>query len=383
MEGSKPINRDSLSTFEGRSRYTVCVVGCGRMGLPHACLFASAGFRVIGVDKDPRVIESLSKGESPFEEPGLDGLVSKHVREGRLTVTKDCTEAASRSDIIVLIVPTTVDRELKPDYSHLKEACLEVGGGMRLGTLLIVASTVGPGVTETMIRDTLEKASGLKAGRDFGLAFSPIRATAGRTLYDIEHYARVVGGINHSSLESACTFLETIVKAGTLPVSSIKVAEVVKLFQNVHRDVNLALANEFALLCEKLGVDYLEAREAAVTDPYCHLLVPGLVSGHIPKDPYLLIKEAEEHEADLRVVKVARSVNESVVKHALQLLEEALEECDKKLVGAKVAVLGVSYKANVKEFKGSKAIEVIRMLMKRGTKLRVYDPYFTSKDLSD
>jgi len=352
------------------------------MGLPHACLFADAGFHVIGVDKNSRTLEALSRGESPFHEPGMEEKISKHVKERRLIVTSDTVEAASKSDVIMLIVPTVIDEKLRPDYSHVVEACDEVGKGIRSGALVIVASTVGPGVTESMIKERLEDASGLKAGRDFGLAFSPIRATAGRTLYDIEHYVRVVGAIDRRSLESACAFLETIVKAGTIPVSSIKVAEAFKLFQNVQRDVNIALANEFGILCEKLGIDYLEVREVANVDPYCHLLIPGLVSGHIPKDPYLLIKEAEDLETELKIVKTAREVNEGVVKHTLQLLKDALNECGKRLKDSKVTVLGVSYRANVKESRGSRAINIIKMLMDEGVELRVYDPYFTPEELS-
>ncbi|MCD6530023.1 nucleotide sugar dehydrogenase [Candidatus Bathyarchaeota archaeon] len=385
MHGSEPVKIDlsSLSTPEGRSRYTVSVVGCGRMGLPHACLFADAGFKVIGVDKNPKILEALASGRSPFEEPRLEEKISRHVKEGRFTVTGDCAYAASKSDVIVLVVPTLVDDKLKPDYSYVEKACEELGIGLRRGSLFIVASTVGPGVTETLIKERLEKFSGLKAGRDFSLAYSPIRGMAGKALHDIENYVRVVGGIDDKSVKLACRFLDIITKAGTIPASSIKVAEAFKLFLNVQRDLNLALANELAMLCERLEIDYLEVRELANIDPYSHLLFPGLVGGHIPKDPYLLIEEAEGLGVDLKIAKAAREVNETIVGHSLQLLIDVLKECGKSLNGSNVAVLGVSYRADVKERRGSRAVTLIEELSRRGVKVKVYDPYFRSEDLSD
>jgi nucleotide sugar dehydrogenase len=372
-----------LDAPDKRGNYTVCVVGCGRMGLPHACLFAQAGFKVLGVDKDNSILSAVKKGKSPFKETGLDKLIAKQVKDGRFTITDDAEEAASKSDIIILVVPTLVDEKNRPDYSYIKKACEEVGRGLRPGSLVIVASTVGPGITETLVRENLEKASELKAGKDFGLAFSPIRATSGRVLYDVTHYVRVLGAIDNKSLRTASLVLETVVKAGTIPVSNIRVAEAVKLFQNVQRDVNLALANEFASFCEKAGIDYLEAQKVANTDPYCHLLISGLVSGHIPKDPYLLVREAENLDVELRMVRLAREINESVVNHAVQLVREALRECGKALREAKIAVLGVSYKPNVKEPKGSRAKNIVKLLKAEGAKVKVYDPFFKSKELAE
>lgn len=385
MQNSTIMESDEkdLGTPEKRWNYTVCVVGCGRMGLPHACLFAQAGFKVLGVDKDYSILSAVKKGKSPFQETGLDEIIAKQVKAGQFTITDDAEEAASKSDVLILVVPTLVDEKNRPDYSYIEKACEEVGRGLRSGSLVIVASTVGPGITENLVRENLEKASGLKAGKDFGLAFSPIRATSGRVLYDVTHYVRVLGAIDNKSLRAASLVLETVVKAGTIPVSDIRVAEAVKLFQNVQRDVNIALANEFASFCEKAGIDYLEAQKVANTDPYCHLLIPGLVSGHIPKDPYLLVREAQNLSVKLRMVEHAREINESVVKHTVQLVREALRECGKTLRGANTAVFGVSYKPNVKEPKGSRAINIVKMLEAEGANVKVYDPFFKPKELTE
>ena len=377
------IDEKTLDSPEERGKYTVCVVGCGRMGLPTACLFAEAGFKVIGVDKNRKIVQAINKEKSPFLEPGLEELISKNVKNKRLIATMDTGWAVSQSDVIIIVVDTPIDEKMKPDYSRLEAACKDVGKKLEKGSLVIIASTVGPGVTESLVKNRLENSSGLKAGTDFGLAYSPTRATAGRTLYDISHYARLIAGIDEKSLKVASLVFKTIVASGVVPLSSIKAAETVKLFQNIYRDVNLALTNEFALFCEKAGIDYMEVWEAANTDPYCHFLVPGIVSGHIPKDPYLLLKEAEDLGVKLRIAKLARTVNESMVNHAVKLVRKALRSHGRPLRGAKVAVLGVSYKANVKEPKGSRTLKLVNLLKAKGAKVKVYDPFFSKKELSE
>jgi len=377
------IDEETLDSLEERGKYTVCIIGCGRMGLPTACLFAEAGFKVIGVDKNRKIVQAINKEKSPFPEPGLEELISKNVKNKRLVATADTEWAVSQSDVIIIVVDTPIDEKMKPDYSRLEAACKDVGKKLEKGSLIIIASTVGPGVTERLVKNWLENSSGLKAGTDFGLAYSPTRATAGRTLYDISHYARLIAGIDEKSLKVASLVFKTIVASGVVPLSSIKAAETVKLFQNIYRDVNLALTNEFALFCEKAGVDYMEVWEAANTDPYCHFLVPGIVSGHIPKDPYLLLREAEDLGVKLRIAKLARTVNESMVNHAVKLVRKALRSHGRPLRGAKIAVLGVSYKANVKEPKGSRTLKLVELLKVKGAKVKVHDPFFSKKELSE
>ena len=202
---------DPLKIQKIKAEFTVCVVGCGKMGLPTACLFADAGFRVIGVDKNREIVESINKGVSPFEEPGLEELLRRNLKEGRLMATSDAAWAFSQSDVILIVVDTPVDEKFKPDYSRLEAACKEIGKSLRIGMLVMVTSTVGPGITETLVRGILERTSGLKAGRDFGLAFSPTLASPGRTLYDISHYARLVAGIDPKSLKVASAIFTAVV----------------------------------------------------------------------------------------------------------------------------------------------------------------------------
>jgi len=377
------LEEEALDAPEKRGNYTVGVVGCGRIGLPTACLFAEAGFKVIGADVNSRVVALLNKGKAPFSETGLETLLEKNVKNGRFSATTNLRKAASNSDIILFVVPTPIDKKKKPEYSFIESPSKEIGMGLRAGSLVIVASTTGPGITETLVKETLENASGLKAGVDFGLAYSPTRAAPGQVLRDIAAYARVVGAINERSLEVASLVLGTIVKGGIIRVRDIKTAEAVKLFENVYRDVNIALANDFAEFCEKAGIDYLEAQRAANTQPFCHLLLPGIVGGHIPKDPYLLLEEAENVNVKLRMLVLARKINDEKPTHAIRLVRDALRQCGKPLRRAKIAILGVSYRPNVKEPRGSKTEELVKKLRAKGATVQVYDPFYSQKELTD
>ncbi len=376
-------SKKDIETPEKRGKFTVSVIGCGRMGLPTACLFAEAGFKVVGVDADQHAVNLIKKGKAPFFEPGLDDLLKRQVKEGRLTATNEAKEAASRSDIVIFVVSTPIDEKKKSIYSHVEKACKDVGMGMRSGTIIIFESTVGPRTTETLVKDALENASGLKAGTDFALAYSPIHATLGRVLEDISNRPRVVGAINEQSLEAACLVLSTVTKAEIIKVRNMRTAEAVKLFENVHRDVNLALTNELARFCEKAGIDFIEAMKAANMHPPCHLLSPGMVGGHIPKDPYLLLEEAENANVRLRLVALARKINDEMVSHALRLTRDALRQCGKTLLRATISVLGVSYRPNVKESRGSSTAGLVNMLRRRGAKVRVYDPFFSFEELRE
>ncbi|MEM2424880.1 MAG: nucleotide sugar dehydrogenase [Candidatus Bathyarchaeia archaeon] len=372
-----------LESYERRKGYTVAVVGCGRIGLPTACLFAEAGFRVICFDVNPKVINQLSVGESPFFEPGLDELLRKNLSMGRLSATNNAEAALSNSDIIVVAVDTPIDEKKKPDYSSLEKACKDIGLNIRPGNIIILESTVGPGVTESLVKSTLENSSGLNVGKDFGLAFSPVRASVGRVLQDMVNYPRILAAVDERSLVAARAVLKTVVRGGIIEVSSIRTAEIVKLAENVYRDVNLALSNELASLCERMGVDYLEVQAAANTQPYCHLLKQGLVGGHIPKDPYLLINEAENVGVKLRIPLLARKVNDEQVKRAFNLIKSALNAANRTFRKSRVAVLGVSYKPNVKEIKGSLIINLVNLLQSRGVEVRVFDPFYSPAELKD
>jgi len=381
MPDATMLKEGDLESFEDRGKYSITVIGCGRMGLPTACLFADAGFKVTCLDSNQQIVDQINRGMSPFFEPGLDKLIKKNLREGRLAATSDVKSAISRSDILVIAVNTPVDERRKPDYSNLEGACRDIGLNLRSGMLIILESTVGPGITESLVKETLEISSGLKAGKNFGLAYSPVRASVGRVLQDIINYPRILAAIDRQSLTAAKTVLKTVIRGEIIEVSNIKTAEAVKLFENIYRDVNLALANEFAEFCEKAGIDYVEVQAAANTQPYCHLLMPGIVSGHIPKDPYLLIDEAEALGIKLQIPVLARRVNDGTVKRSLNLIKDAFRVMEKTFKRSKIAVLGISYKPNVKEARGSLILDLIKMLRDRGANVSVFDPFYTYEEL--
>jgi len=362
---------------------TVTVVGLGWMGLPLACLFAEAEARVLGADRNPKLVERVNRGESPIDEPRLPQLIAKHVGSGRLRALEDVEKAVSTSDVIAITVPTLVDTQKQADYSILESACKEIGRGLLPGALVVLMSTVAPNVTERVVKPILEKHSGLIAGEDFGLAYSPIRAMAGRTLKDIQEYRRVVGGLDQTSLKTASALLSTIVKGGLVEASNLKTAEASKIFETVYRDMNIALANELALYCERAGIDYLETMRLANTLPYSHLHYPGTgVGGHcLPLYPYMLQTEAHNLGLKLKLVKMSRRINDEMPRHVAKLAASGLRQAGKSLTRARVTVLGISYRANVKETRYSPAVELIAALKRRGSKVTVYDPGYVYTEI--
>jgi len=375
------LDREDIDIPEKREKHTISVVGCGRVGLLTTCLFVEGGFKVIGVDSNQRIVNLLKKGKSPFTEPQLHAYIEKQIKSSHFTATTNARKAASASNVIIINVPTPVDNKKKPDYSHIEKTCREVGMGLHSESLIILQSTVGPGLTETLVKETLENASGLKAGIDFDLAYCPICANPRRTLEDITTRTRVVGAINQQSLNVACLFLSTITKGEIVKVKDIKTAEAIKLFEKARQDVNVALANEFAYFCEKTGIDFVEAWNAVDLQPHQCLSVPGLSDVHIPEDSYLLVEEAEAMNVKLRMLTLARKINDEKLDHTLHLVRDALRACQKPLRRAKFSIFGVSSCPNMKEPRGSPTKKLVNTLKKRGASVQVYDPFFSHKEL--
>jgi len=364
-----------------RGLLTVEMVGLGWMGLPLACLFSEAGARVIGADQNSSLVKAINSGKSPIKEEGLPELVRKVVGSGKLVATADTEDASSKSDIIAIMVPTLIDRHKKPYYQHVEEACVEIGKGIRSGSLVLFQSTCGPGVTDRVVKATIEKHSGLKAGNDFGLAYSPIRAMGGQGLTDMRKYARAVGAIDKRSLDVTVAVLSCIVDGQLIRMRDIPTAEASKLFETVYRDVVIALSNEFAIFCEEARIDYLQAMMAANSQPYSHLLLPGAgVGGHcLPVYPYLLAAEADSTK--LRIPMDSRRTNDQMPSHVVRLATEGLRICGKSVKRSRFTVLGIAYRPNVKETRFSPSIELISLLRRRGSRVSVYDPLYAPEEL--
>ena len=384
-----------------KGKLTMSIIGLGRVGLPTALLFAEAGAKVIGVDIDKQKVANLNKGKVYINEPGLEVLLQTVHKNGAFSATIDTAQAVSKSDAVMICVPTPLTPTKKPDYSTLKHACEKVAKSLKQGTLVMIESTVSPGTTENFVKPILEKFSRLKAIRDFGLAFCPERGAPGGILKDLRNNTRVVGGIDAKSAKCAIALLKTITNAEVFKVGNSTAAETTKLFENIYRDVNIALANELAVLCEKLNVDMLEIIDAAnaktigfvdkSTQKYrsfsvpCNLHTPGAGVGGdcIPVNPYYLLQEAQRLRVSLPIVKLARQINDSMPNHVVELTVEALKDLDKKVEEARIAVLGFTYKGDVDDLRNTPAKPIVNKLKDLGAELVGFDPMIGTKRLKE
>lgn len=340
---------------------TIAVYGLGKMGLPLAAVFADCGARVIGADVDQNVVDNINRGECHVVgEPGLAELVSKNVAAGRLSATSELARAAEMADVMVILVPTFLDTDNNPDMSIVQSVCGQIALGLKAGDLVIQESTVPPGTTRDMILPALE-VSGLKLG-EFGVAHCPERTLSGQAITDImESYPKVVGGVDNASTDAAAAIYSVINSKGVIPVSDASTAEAVKVFEGLYRDVNIALANELAVVCDEIGVNAIEAFEVANTQPYSHIHVPGCgVGGHcIPVYPYFITMTVK---SDTRLLDAAREINDGMASYTVDLVRKGLKEVGVALDDANVLVMGVTYRGGVNETRCSPSISIIRLL---------------------
>jgi UDP-N-acetyl-D-mannosaminuronic acid dehydrogenase len=355
----------------------IVVIGLGYVGLPVACMFAKTGFQVVGIRRDPEKIAQINQGICPIEgrEPGLPELLAEVIREGKLKATTDYTECR-KAQVALIAVETPVDKTMKrPGYKALKTTLQRLGQNLQPGTLVIIESTIAPRTMETVVKPILEKASGLKVNEDFYLANCPERVMPGKLLANIENCSRVVGGMSPETAQAAVELYHCIVKADLDPTDCLT-AELVKTIENTYRDVQIAFANEVALLCESVGADVWEVRQLVNKSPQRDMHLPGPgVGGHcIPKDPWLLVHGAGDG-FEARLIPTARAINDSMPLHMVELVERALREAGKKVQGARIAVLGYAYKKNTDDARNSPAIPLITRLEELGAEVAVHDPY--------
>jgi nucleotide sugar dehydrogenase len=355
---------------------TVCVVGLGYVGLPTAIFFAENGFNVIGVDVEEKKLTLINQGISPLGELGLDERLQKVVEDGRLVATSDLPGATSQSDVILLIVPTPVTPSKDPDLSYIVRAGEDVAKGLGKGKLVVLESTVYPGVTEETLQPILES-SGLKAGVDFGLAYCPERYNPGDDAHSLEKVARVVGGITPEWAEITRELYQFIIKKDIRVLRNIKTAEAAKVIENTQRDLNIALMNELAMIFEKIGIDVMEVIDGASTKWNFNAYYPGGgVGGHcLPVDPYYLVKKAKELGYHSKVIAAGRTINDYMPKHVFGLLTDALNDNELPVKNSKVVVLGLSYKENVGDDRESPSEELIKELEHNQALVTIVDPY--------
>ncbi len=363
------------------------VYGLGKMGLPLAVVYAMNGFNVIGVDVDEKIVNLINSGKSHLvNEPGVDDkTISALVNNGKLKATVDGVSAARKSDVMVIIVPSLVDERKRLKLDYVFAAAESISKGLKKGDIVITECTLPPGTTAGPIREILEKNSGLYAGKDFGLAHSPERTMSGQVIKNIvEDYPKIVGGYDEKSTNAVAAIYSKIAKKGVIKVSNTTTAEAVKVFEGVYRDVNIALANEFALLAERIGINIIEAIKGANSQPYSHIHMPGAgVGGHcIPIYPYFLINLAHKYDLNLLLTYNGRKINEYMPYHIVELVIDALNELEKPVKNSKIGILGVAYKGGVKSTYLSPAKPIIAKLKKMGAKLLAHDPLFTPNEIN-
>jgi len=376
------VKSEDIDTIEKREKLTVCIIGCGQIGVLHAFLFADAGFNVRCADADQTIVNSILRGKAPFLKRENELKFKNYVKTGRLNASSDMKMAVSQSDIIVITIPVKIDEKKKTDYSVMEKICKQIGSSLRRGALVIVMNTVGLGVTEGLIKEILENTSGFKVGADFGLAYSPMRVLNGQSIEVSINNERIVSATDKGNLNVTSTILETVTKKSLRKTENIKTAEAVVLFEATHQDVNIALANEFALLCEKTGLDYLEAYKLMKTDDSAPSL-PTLVDETVQKEQCLLLEDAENLNLKLRLPTIAREVNEEIIKHAVNLVKDALRICEKTPRRARISLLGISQAPNMKSSTKTAVKELAKMLEARGAKVSLYDPYFSVDELGE
>ena len=350
----------------------IVVIGLGYVGLPTAIIFASRGFKVVGVDVDESRVRAVNEGRCYIKELGLPELLRDAVSKGLLRATADGVEAVREADAVIIAVPTPVEKGVV-NLSYLRSALEVVKHGLHRDSLVVIESTMPPGTTVGFAKPFLEQ-SGLRVEDDFYLAHVPERVAPGRAIEELLRVPRVVGGVGPRSTEKAVK-LYSRVNPNLLPTDATT-AEFVKLIENTFRDLNIAYANLLALIAENIGVDVYEAIRLANTHPRVKIHWPGAGVGGpcLTKDPYMLIKVAE-NVFGIELISMARRINEYMPKHTVNIVKKALEGNGVKINEAKIAILGTAYKGGVDDVRGSPAKIIIKELIRHGATVIAFDPY--------
>ncbi len=366
----------------------IAVVGLGKIGLPLAAHYANKGHSVVGADISQTTVDFVNKGHEPFPgEFGLREILREVVQAGKLKATTSTTEAVANSSAVVVAVPLFVDANADPAFSAMDAASVDIGRGLKPGTLVAYETTLPVGTTRDRLVPILERESGMVAGKDFYVVFSPERVLTGRVFEDLRKYPKLVGGIDPTSESKGIEFYKSVLDFderadlpkpnGVWPLGSAEAAEMAKLAETTYRDVNIALANQFATYAEKIGVDIYEVIQACNSQNFSHIHQPGVaVGGHcIPIYPHLYL----HGDPNATVVSASRMANKSMPKHAVQLLHAGIGNID----GKKIVILGLTYRGGVKEHAFSGAWDLVSEITSLGGVPVVHDPMYTSTEIRE
>jgi UDP-N-acetyl-D-glucosamine dehydrogenase len=355
----------------------IAIVGAGYVGLPLAVAFAEAGRSVVCIEADPRRVEAIRGGES-YVEDVPSARLGELADDGRLTATGDYAAAAGAGAILICL-PTPLSENREPDLGILAAATRELAGHLRRGQLVVLESTTYPGTTREVLLPLLER-GGLRAGADFHLAMSPERIDPGRTDFTVRTTPKVVGGLTPACTAAAVELYSACVDR-LVPVSSCDAAELTKLLENIFRSVNIALVNELAMLCDRMGLNVWEVVDAAATKPYGFMPFkpgPGLGGHCLPIDPFYLAWKAREYDFVTEFIELAGKVNQQMPYYCAERVTRALNDQGKAVRGSAVLLLGVAYKTDVGDLRESPALKLIELLRERGANVTYHDPHVPS-----
>mgnify|MGYP004462633323 FL=1 len=369
--------KESLLNKIDNREITVGVVGLGYVGLPLAVEKAKAGFKTIGFDVQKAKVDLVNAGSNYIGDIVDDDL--KHIVEsGMLRATNDFSFVRD-VDFIAICVPTPLDEHQQPDISYVRSSAEEIAKHMTKGTMVVLESTTYPGTTEELLKPILET-SGLKCGEDFYLGFSPERVDPGNKQFKTKNTPKVVGAIGEDAREVIAAMYRAVLEGDVYEVSSPAIAEMEKILENTYRNINIGLANEMAILCNRMGIDYWEVVDAAKTKPYGFQAFypgPGLGGHCIPLDPYYLSWKAREYGFHTSMIESSMMVNDRMPEYCVERSMAILNRHKKALNGSKVLVLGVAYKNDIDDYRESPAIRVIEKLKENGADTDFYDPWIS------
>ncbi|MBI5508183.1 MAG: nucleotide sugar dehydrogenase [Deltaproteobacteria bacterium] len=359
----------------GSKEAVVGVVGLGYVGLPLVITFGRKGFRMVGFDIDAQKVAKLTRGESYIKHIAAKDT-AELIATKKFSPTTDYARV-KECDAILICVPTPLNRNREPDMTYIESTAHAVGPHLRAGQLVVLESTTYPGTTDELLCEILEKESGLKAGKDFFLAFSPEREDPGNPKFNTRSIPKVVGGLTPACREvSAALYAAALDKV--VPVSSTRVAEMTKLLENIFRCVNIALVNELKIVCDRMDIDIWEVIEASSTKPFGFMPFypgPGLGGHCIPIDPFYLTWKAREYEVATRFIELAGDINTDMPRYVIERTAEVLNSQRKALNGCTILVVGVAYKRDIDDLRESPALRVIELLQERGVDVVYHDPF--------
>jgi UDP-N-acetyl-D-glucosamine dehydrogenase len=361
--------------------WDIAVIGAGYVGMPHAQTFAEAGQKVVLIDVQPAVVETINRGESHIKDVPSEQL-KPLVESGLITATTDFSVIAD-ANAVVIAVPTPLSKQRVPDLRHIESAAADIAPYLKAGQVIVLESTTYPGTTREVLQPILEAGSGLKAGSDFHLAFAPERVDPGRTDWTTKTTTKVVGGINAASTKAAAAMYRTSIDS-VHEVSTAEAAELTKLLENIFRSVNIALVNELAQLCDRMDIDVWEVVEAAASKPFGFMSFmpgPGLGGHCIPLDPYYLAWKAREFDFNTRFIELAGEINNNMPYFCRSVISQALNHgAQKPVKGSKILLLGVAYKSDIDDVRESPAEKLLELLRTAGADVAYHDPFVKSFD---